>query len=51
MTVHAQGTRRVYAVDTRGLEFLRKWQDGFWDEALSAFKAIAERDATQERKQ
>ncbi len=48
--VHAQGTRRFYAVDTRGLGTLRNWLDGFWDEALSAFKAAAEQEATRERK-
>jgi hypothetical protein len=49
--VHAVGTRRVYAVDTRGIQSLRKWLDGFWDEALTAFKAMAEREASKERKQ
>jgi DNA-binding transcriptional ArsR family regulator len=44
-----EGTRRLYAIDTRGLETLRKWLDGFWDEALLAFKAAAEREATRER--
>jgi DNA-binding transcriptional ArsR family regulator len=44
VTVHAEGTRRVYRVDTRGLESLRKWLEGFWDDALIAFKAIAERE-------
>lgn len=51
VTVHAEGTRRVYTVDTRGIESLRKWLDGFWDEALAAFKAMAEREATKENKQ
>jgi hypothetical protein len=51
VTVHAEGTRRVYAVDTRGIESLRKWLEGFWDEALTAFQAVAEREATKERKQ
>ena len=51
VTVHAVGTRRVYAVDTQGIESLRKWLEGFWDEALTAFKAAAEREATGERKQ
>ena len=51
VTVHAEGTRRVYAVDTRGIESLRKWLEGFWDEALTAFTAVAEREATKERKQ
>ena len=48
VTVHSEGTRRVYAVDTRGIRSLRKWLDGFWDEALAAFKAAAEREAVKE---
>jgi len=51
VTVHAVGTRRVYAVDTRGIESLRRWLEGFWDEALTAFKVMAEREATKENKQ
>jgi len=51
VTVHAVGTRRVYAVDTRGIESLRRWLDGFWDQALTAFKVMAEREASKERKQ
>ena len=50
VTVHSEGTRRVYAVDTRGIELVRQWLDGFWDEALTAFKVAAEREATRERK-
>ncbi len=50
VTVHAEGTRRVYTVDTRGIESLRKWLGRFWDETLTAFKAVAEREATKERK-
>jgi DNA-binding transcriptional ArsR family regulator len=51
VTVHAEGTRRVYAVDARGIESLRKWLERFWDEALTAFKVVTEREATKERKQ
>ena len=51
VTVHAVGTRRVYAVDTRGIESLRRWLDGFWDQALTAFKVMAEREAFKEKKQ
>jgi DNA-binding transcriptional ArsR family regulator len=51
VSVHAEGTRRVYAVDTRGIESLRNWLEGFWDQALSAFKVMAEREAIKERKQ
>jgi DNA-binding transcriptional ArsR family regulator len=47
----AEGTRRLYAVDPRGVEALRGWLERFWDEALSAFKAAAEREATKEREQ
>jgi DNA-binding transcriptional ArsR family regulator len=38
----AEGTRRLYSVDRRGLDALRTWLDGFWDEALAAFKGAAE---------
>src|SRR5262245_46764837 len=40
----AEGTRRMYAVDAQGLETLRRWLDGFWDEALAVFKDAAERE-------
>src|SRR5262245_36556276 len=47
---HAEGTRRLYEVDTRGIEALRNWLDGFWDETLSAFKAATEQEAARRRK-
>lgn len=46
----AEGTRRIYAIDTRGFGEVRKWLDGFWDETLSAFKQAAELEASKERK-
>jgi DNA-binding transcriptional ArsR family regulator len=46
----AEGTRLLYAVNTRGIEVLRSWLDGFWDEVLLAFKETAERQTTKERK-
>jgi DNA-binding transcriptional ArsR family regulator len=51
VVVRAEGTRRIYGVDTRGIEALRTWLDGFWDETLMAFKKAAEREAAKERKQ
>jgi DNA-binding transcriptional ArsR family regulator len=51
VTDRAEGTRRLYAVDSRGIEALRNWLDGFWDEALTAFKKAAERETVKERKQ
>jgi DNA-binding transcriptional ArsR family regulator len=50
VTHRAEGTRRLYAVDLRGIETIRDWLDGFWDNTLAAFKAAAEREATKERK-
>ena len=42
VTEYREGTRRFYAIDTQGLEAVRKYLDGFWDEALMQFKAFAE---------
>jgi len=36
------GTRRVYQLNPDGLAALREYLDGFWDQALAAFKAAAE---------
>lgn len=47
---HPEGTRRLYAVDPRGIEAVRRWLDGFWDDALVAFKAAAELEAAKERR-
>jgi DNA-binding transcriptional ArsR family regulator len=44
-----EGTRHFYTVDARGIESMRKWLDGFWDDALVSFKRAAEREARQER--
>lgn len=48
VTVYAEGARRVYAIDTRGIESVRKWLDQFWDETLLAFKHAAELQAAKE---
>jgi DNA-binding transcriptional ArsR family regulator len=50
VVIRAEGTRRLYGVDTRGIEALRTWFDGFWGETLVAFKKAAEREAAKERK-
>jgi DNA-binding transcriptional ArsR family regulator len=46
----AVGNRRIYSVDTRGIEALRTWLDGFWDQTLTAFKEAAEREAARGEK-
>ena len=38
----AEGRRRLYAVDLRGIEEMRAWLDQFWDRALTAFADAVE---------
>lgn len=38
------GTRRIYAIDPKGLGAMRAWLDQFWDGALLALKAEIETD-------
>lgn len=48
LTDRAEGTRRLYAVDYRGLDALRCWLEEFWDTTLAAFKEMAEFEASKE---
>src|SRR5262245_61981608 len=50
VTEYREGTRRFYAIDTQGLEAVRKYLDGFWDEALTQFKAFAEGEEPRGRR-
>jgi DNA-binding transcriptional ArsR family regulator len=50
VVVRAEGTRRLYAIDSRGIDALRGWLDGVWDDALAAFAKAAEREASKVRK-
>jgi DNA-binding transcriptional ArsR family regulator len=50
VTDRAEGTRRLYAVNPPGIEAVRSWLDGFWNETLEAFKQAAEREAAREGK-
>lgn len=43
VTDRADGTRRVYQIDPQGLGQMRAWLDRFWNVALDAFAAEAER--------
>src|SRR5512145_4018 len=43
VTERRDGVRRIYGVELRGLVELRRYLDRFWDGALDAFKAEAER--------
>src|SRR5687767_14531383 len=45
----AEGTRRVYYIDPHGLGALRALLDQFWDRALAAFQAEADKDTHEPR--
>ncbi len=38
----AEGTRRVYQIDPKGLGPIRAWLDQFWDQQLEAFRREVE---------
>jgi DNA-binding transcriptional ArsR family regulator len=38
------GTRRLYRVEPDGLASLRAYVDGFWDDALEAFRRVADEE-------
>ena len=40
----ARGTRRIYSIDPAGLGAIRAWLDRFWDQALAAYAAAAEKE-------
>ena len=46
---HPDGARRIYAIDPQGLGAMRAWLDQFWEAALEAFKAEAERPDDEEK--
>jgi len=50
VTDRAEGTRRVYQIDPKGLAAVRRWLDQFWDAALASFQAELERDTSADRK-
>jgi DNA-binding transcriptional ArsR family regulator len=44
VTDRAEGNRRVYSIDPKGLGAVRRYLDQFWDQALEAFAAEIEND-------
>jgi DNA-binding transcriptional ArsR family regulator len=43
----ADGTRRLYRLDPRGLAEVRAWLDRFWDRALADYKHAVENEEHQ----
>lgn len=48
VSVVKQGQQRIYQLNSRGLEELRLYVEGFWDDALQAFGNEADRMANAE---
>lgn len=44
----AQGTRRIYHLDPRGIGAMREWLDAHWQRALGAFQAFADAEFEKE---
>ena len=44
VTHDRHGTRRLYRLNPHGIEAMRTYLDRFWDRALAAFKAAAEKE-------
>ena len=49
VTDHAEGARRLYAVNPEALASLRTYFERFWAEALAAFKRQVEAHAKKKR--
>jgi hypothetical protein len=49
VTEEQDGTRRIYRIDPHGLGQIRVWLDQFWEIALDAFKAEAEKSQTEDK--
>jgi DNA-binding transcriptional ArsR family regulator len=45
----SEGVRHIYSLRREGLLELRNWLDGFWDDALEAFRLEAERSHKNRR--
>jgi DNA-binding transcriptional ArsR family regulator len=45
---HADGTRRIYEIDSSGLAAMREYFDQFWQTSLASFKDAAERSQQEE---
>lgn len=51
LVVHRRaGTRRIYAIDPRGISALRAELDRFWSKALVNFKQIVEQEPSRKEK-
>jgi DNA-binding transcriptional ArsR family regulator len=47
----ADGTRRIYHLDPRGIGAMREWLDAHWARALDAFQAFADEQHERDEKE
>lgn len=45
LTVRCKGTRRLYSIDPRGADDLRRYLDTLWDDVLAAYARAAREEA------
>ena len=45
----AEGTRRVYSVDSAGVAAIREYFEQFWQQSLSRFRAVASQPIQEEK--
>jgi DNA-binding transcriptional ArsR family regulator len=45
----AEGTRRIYRIDPRGIGAMRTWLDDHWRLAMAAFAAFADQEEAGEK--
>jgi DNA-binding transcriptional ArsR family regulator len=51
VSARAEGTRRFYELDPRGLAGLRDYLDGFWSRSLTAYRRAADAEARTRKKE
>jgi len=51
VTETAEGTRRIYRLDPRGIGAMREWLDSHWSRSLDAFKDFVDQQSEEGNKQ
>jgi DNA-binding transcriptional ArsR family regulator len=47
----AEGTRRIYRIDPRGIGAMREWLDDHWRSAMTAFARFADTEVDEDGKE